>query len=324
MSGTTTSCANNSGTATATAAGGSIPYTYLWNNGATTSTITGLSAGSYTVTVTDAKGCTKNGTYIVIQGSSTTVTITPTNITCFGGSNGNAVAMPVGGGPFTYLWSNGKTTKKIWGLTVGAYTVTVTNSFGCTTTASVTIISPSKAITCITTTMNDQGGCTGTATTSITGGTAPYTLLWSNGATTSSVGNLCAGFYTVSITDANGCSCTALVKIDYAPPVMGGNQTNTLSTGSTNVSDVEVEELNVVAAPNPTIGLVNVSFVTKEATQYTLVVIDVNGKLVSSQSSASIEGQNVVPVDLSNFEKGVYMIRFTAGTATKTIRIVLQ
>lgn len=119
------------------------------SNGETTSSISGLIAGTYSVKVTDAAGCSKNGTYTVAQSSSTVLTLTGTNVLCYGASNGTAVATAsLGGSPFTYLWSNGKTTKQIGSLSAGIYAVTVTNNSGCTYTASINITSPSTSLTC--------------------------------------------------------------------------------------------------------------------------------------------------------------------------------
>src|SRR6185436_9626277 len=116
-----------------TVSGGTAPYTYLWSNGATTEDITGLAAGNYNVTITDANGCTKNMQFTVdTDVSDITVTPVVTNTICT--ASLGAINITVSGGtpPYTYLWSNGATTEDISGLAAGNYTVTVTDVNGCT------------------------------------------------------------------------------------------------------------------------------------------------------------------------------------------------
>ncbi len=215
VSSTAANCnGNTNATGTATPSGGIPPYTYLWSNGQTTQTATGLSGGNtYNVTVTDANGCTKTGSTTISQPAVLTATVTSsTNVSCNGQSTGAIDLTPSGGTPlYTYLWSNGATTQDLSGLAAGSYTVTVTDSHGCTTTISQTITQPGTVVPVITSTSVNgvnvacYGDASGTASVSVTGGTAPYTYLWSNGATTSSLTGLTAGTVSVTITDANGC-----------------------------------------------------------------------------------------------------------------------
>ncbi len=206
------------GSATATPAGGTAPYTYLWApGGQTTQTINGLCPGIYTVTVTDANGCTVNGSVTITQPNPLLVNVTFTNVTCFGQCNGTATANPSGGtAPYTYLWTpGGQTTPSIAGQCAGVYTCTVTDARGCTVSQLVTITQPNDLIITINTTaLACFGDCNATASATVAGGTPPYTYLWTPGnQITPSISNLCAGNYSVTVTDANGCSSNAIVII---------------------------------------------------------------------------------------------------------------
>jgi SprB repeat len=143
--GTNVSCNGASnGTATATAVGNVGAVTYIWNNGATTAAITGLVAGTYTITVTESVSCSAIASYVVTQPTVLTTTCTKTDATTIGGNQGTATATPSGGtSPYTYLWSNGNTTAAPTGLVAGTYTVTVTDANSCTTTCASTVVDPS-------------------------------------------------------------------------------------------------------------------------------------------------------------------------------------
>ncbi len=213
---TSATCAgDNNGTATANANGGTPGYTYAWSNGANGQTITGLAAGTYTVTATDSNGCTATTSVTVSQSSPINVTATATPVSCNGGNDGTAAATANGGTPpFTFAWSNGATGATIGNLTSGTYTVTVTDSNGCTATSSATVTQPTSVNVTVTGT---DAGCAGSndgsATANTSGGTAPYTYTWSNGANTQTINNLAAGTYTVTVTDANGCTDTGSTTI---------------------------------------------------------------------------------------------------------------
>ncbi len=207
----------SNGTATVSVAGAFTPaLTYLWSpSGGTAATTTGRPPGTYTVTVTDANGCTATATQVITQPTPLTVNPTFINVACFGGSTGTATATPGGGtGPYTYLWMPGAfTTPSISSLSVGTYTVTVTDSKGCTVTGTATITQPPALVIASVPVNANCGLANGSATVSGTGGFAPYTWAWSNGQTGSSATGLLAGTYTVVITDLNLCTASAPVTI---------------------------------------------------------------------------------------------------------------
>ncbi len=233
----------NDGSITATASGGVMPYTFVWSNGATTATITGLAAGNYTVTITDANFCTITRTTTITQPTQLSVIINSTNILCAGDSTGTANAVVTGGtAPYSYAWSNGRSTANLSNLTPGTYNLTVTDSKECTTTGSVTITQPDSLR--LTLTVNNIV-CTseliGSISTLVSGGTAPYTYIWSNGATTASVANLPAGSYSVTVTDANGCKAIGTAGVAQIPNLeVRINKTDVRCFGANNGSATAV------------------------------------------------------------------------------------
>ena len=208
----------SNGTATVTASGGNTPYTYLWNNGQTNATANGLTAGSYSVTVTNSYGCSSNAVSNVTQPNVLSVNASFTNVSCNGGSNGTATATVTGGtAPYTYTWlPGGFTTSSVSGLSIGSYTVSVKDSLQCTTTATVNITQPpALAITASVT----NAGCSqsnGSITVTGSGGFAPYSWSWAGGQPTATITGLAAGTYTVTMQDLNLCTHTIPVSVANA------------------------------------------------------------------------------------------------------------
>jgi hypothetical protein len=207
------------GSATVTADGGTAPYEYTWSNGQMTQTATGLSAGSYTVTVTDNNGCHTTSTVIITEPAALMVSMAQINVSCNGLSDGSATVTASGGStPYSYDWEGtpfGDGTVTITGLAPDTYMVTVTDNNSCQTTASVTITEPAPLTSSITsqTNVSCNGGSDGNATVTPVGGTAPYGYLWSNGQMTQTAINLAAGAYDVTVTDNNGCTSGSSVTI---------------------------------------------------------------------------------------------------------------
>ena len=225
---TNASCnGGNNGTVDLTVTGGTAPYSFEWSNTATTEDMIGLTAGTYSVTVTDANGCTTTASADVTEPALLEVsTVVDTNVSCNGGATGSVTINLTGGvAPFEYV-INGTTysgvpdaTLPISGLSEGTYPVTVTDGNGCTATSSVTITEPDAlSASIVATNVNCNGGNNGTVDLTVTGGTAPYTFEWSNTATTEDMIGLTAGTYSVTVTDANGCTTTA--SADVTEPTM--------------------------------------------------------------------------------------------------------
>jgi hypothetical protein len=225
----------SNGSATVTAAGGTPGYNYNWTGGQTTSTASGLSAGTYTVTVTDLNGCTATTAVTISEPIILTAVIAAqTNVSCNGGNNGSATVSGSGGTlPYSYSWTGGQTTVTAGGLSAGTYTVTITDAAGCTATVSATITQPTVvSASAIVTNTLCYGNNTGAINLTPAGGTAPYTFLWSNTATSEDISGMAAGTYTVTITDANGCTTTLSQTITEPAALTAGITAFTDATGA--------------------------------------------------------------------------------------------
>lgn len=195
--------------------GGTGPYTFLWSNGATTQNLSGVPAGTYTLTITDANGCTGTATATVPAAVSLVAVASRTDVRCGGAATGSInLAVSGGTGPYSYRWSNGATSQNLSGLAAGPYSVTVTDAGGCTSTATATILEPAPLQLSL---PNPRpscfGGTSGGVAVAVSGGTAPYGYLWSNGATAAALSGVSGGTYTVTVTDANGCSASGSATI---------------------------------------------------------------------------------------------------------------
>jgi len=215
--GTDASCNGlNDGQADVVASNGTTPYTYLWSDGQTTDIATGLTAGTYSVTVTDANSCTVTDSVTISEPTALAITYVVTDETVAG--NDGAIDLTVTGGitPYTYDWSNSVTIEDLTGLTAGTYDVTVTDFNGCTSTSTIVVngVTPCTLSAIASgTDVNCNAGNDGQAFVIASSGTTPYTYLWSDGQTTDVASGLTAGTYSVTVTDASSCTVTDAVTI---------------------------------------------------------------------------------------------------------------
>ncbi|MCW5907720.1 MAG: gliding motility-associated C-terminal domain-containing protein [Chitinophagales bacterium] len=242
LTSTTTLCTDQcNGTATAALAGGTPPYSYTWSdpNNQTTATATGLCPGNYVVTVTDGNGCTATPPPVTVNNFpfpfSTTVNQN-NNLCCNGWACTSAILTYTGGTPpYTSLWSNGNTTTSVTGLYGGNQSVTSTDAHGCVYVNSFVVPEPPPLSASFNVTNTNCGTCTGSVTVVPGGGNGTYTIKWLNPANifTATINNLCAGVYTVEISDAAVFGCrdtfTVTVSSNGAQPITATSTNATCS-----------------------------------------------------------------------------------------------
>lgn len=226
------------GNATAFVNNSPPPFTYVWSNNQTTQSINNVPPGTYFVTVTDGNGCEGTSSGVIGSFGSLSAQTSTTNADC-GVSNGTAtVTTSQGTGPYTYTWNTTppQTTSTAIGLSQGSYDYTITDAGGCSATGTVTVIGggapptvtfSSSPATCST----GQGG---SATANPTGGTPPFTYLWSNNLTTQTINNLIPGMYSVTITDDVGCSVIDQVTITISGTLTAQTSSTDASCGANN------------------------------------------------------------------------------------------
>jgi hypothetical protein len=284
------------GTANATATGGSAGYVFNWSNSATGISVNNLAAGNYAVTVNDANNCTSTATFIVDEPTAITLNTTSTAVSCFSESNGGANVIPSGGiGNFTYSWCNGNTTHNASNLSAGNCSVTVTDDNACTATASVTVQQPSQ-IQITTSTTNGSA-----SVDTVAGGASPYAFVWSNGATTQSISGLLSGNYLVTVTDNNGCTAAAGVAV--------------LDTHIGSVAN----EIAFSVYPNPASSQILLTL-DRVNDKTTVDLKNVLGQVLYSRNVTSLQSS----IDLAALANGIYFIEVKQGDKKAVKQIVVS
>jgi hypothetical protein len=320
------------GAVDATPGGGVAPYTYQWSGAstATTEDLTGVPAGTYTLTVRDANSCTISQTVTLTQPPPLTLNTVPTNILCNGAATGAVDATPGGGvAPYTYQWSSGATTEDLTGLPAGTYTLTVTDANGCTISQTVTLTEPAalQGQTAVT-----DVGCFGSATGSIdltvSGGLPAYSYQWSgNGvnATTQDLTNVGVGTYTVQITDANG--CTLVLQATVGQPTSVQLQASAVPALCFGTATGSVSAVANGGTPPFTFAWFNgvnpvgtgAALTDLPAGTYTIQLTDANGCTISAQTTITqpdtlVAGGAFVNPTCSGFNNGSIDLTVNGGT----------
>jgi len=235
--------------------GGVSPYTYAWSNGASSEDQINLASGSYSISITDSIGCSSNNIYnISSPASSLQITAIVSDYSGYGvsslGANDGYIDLEVNGGlsPYTYQWSNGTTTQDISSLIADTYTVTVTDSSGTMIMDDYIITSPISSLSLNISTSQTNNycfeSCLAEINLAVTGGVIPYSYQWSNGSITQDINGLCAGIYTVTVTDAG--TITGAMTWSYTNT--GTNHTVLINSGVCFVNNLQLSAGDFIGA----------------------------------------------------------------------------
>ncbi|MEO7176955.1 MAG: T9SS type A sorting domain-containing protein [Saprospiraceae bacterium] len=332
------------GTATAVPTGGVGPYTYLWSNGETTATITGLLPGAYSVTITDANNCTTMQTVGVSAPGCALLAqvIQQTNATCYGEANGAATINANGGtGSLLITWPNGQLGATQSGLLAGTYQVAVLDENGCPATVDVVITQPTQISATTTNLVNvicpsDQNGAISIAAAGGVG--APYTYAWSNGSTNQAAQGLSAGPVSVIITDGNGCHNELQFNIqstDTEKPTLVALAVTTISLDANGQAQLTPEAVDLGSTDNCAIAsrtFSNSSFNCDDLGQKIVLytVTDANGNKETAQILVNIVDQLApvvtcpAPIIVYSCDKPVIYTINATDNCTPSLNLVLK
>ncbi|HPS63162.1 MAG TPA: SprB repeat-containing protein, partial [Bacteroidales bacterium] len=300
----------NDGAISIVVSGGFAPFHFLWNDGSTTQNLSQLYSGSYSVTVTDAIGCSAVANDLVItEPSHLILWDSVTNVNCSGGSNGSIHAFASGGtGSFSYFLQppgSSNSSGVFSGLSAGTYSLTVSDASGCeafitvsvTEDDSLSVFATGMDILC-------HGDNSGEIYLSVSGGSGDYSYSWNNGAYTDrDLHNLPAGLYYVTVTDSNGCLATTMDPISQPMPLTATDSVVPVSAygindgaiylsagGGTSPYSYSIDDGNTFQGSGVYSGL--------SATVYRVVIEDANGCSIHSNSYISVPSSNTVDTSL--------------------------
>ncbi len=302
---TTVSCFNqNNGSISTSIGGGMPPYDFEWSNGAVSASQNNLSAGTYSVTITDSNGCSISDAIEITQPDAIQISSSLTSISCNGASDGSITITPFGGaGDYTFDWANGNTTNQLTNLSAGSYLVAVIDGDGCSTTASFLVEEPLALdfnINAIPPTTDDNGSILAVPF----GGTPPYQLLWNTGSTSFQIINLTNGLYTVTVTDQKGCTGEESILFEV-----------------TNNDDLaRINDFTIF--PNPNNGDFQVSIELENTTDFSLTLVNTLGQTISTERFRT--DQLNKHFDFSTLASGVYYLLYTDQKGVEVKPVVIE
>ena len=314
-------CENSIQTIALEPASGDAPYSVIWADGNTSLNYPATTSGDYIYTVIDANGCSVTDTVTVDPFSSLSFDAAVTQIECNGAQNGNIDIFVTGGvGEYTYDWSNAGTSHQISNLNAGIYSVVITDAMGCAGTESFEITEPTLLSGSVNQT-NVVDGTLGAIDITVEGGTANYTYLWNNNATTEDLNDLSAGYYEVIVFDANNCSIVLGTTILSTSTEVTDEQLIEI-TAAENTAGIEQEEMSSIefnVYPNPANAQTTISWNGIEVEK--MHIKDMNGRIVKEMATDS----NAINVMLTDFSAGVYLIVLeTATNQTSVKRLIVN
>lgn len=296
------------GSITLNVAGGTPGFNYQWSNNVTTQNLVNVGAGTYTVTVTDANNCTSSINTQVNQPTPVDVSLVINDITCFGATDGSVQLTASGGTPiYTYSWTNGSTMQDLSLLSAGVYAVTVFDANNCTGTEVARITEPA-ALNLNLSSSPDNGSGNGKAISMVSGGNAPFTYSWNNGGSGSSISNLFAGNYILTVTDGNNCT-----QIDT---ILVGN-----NVGLDDLLHAGINEVKIY--PNPNNGQFQIDLTMANIQDAELQIIDLTGRVIwkySARNALHVQES----VNLDYVAKGSYFLRITTTRGSGTVNMIIK
>lgn len=295
----------STGSLSVTATGGTSPYSYLWSNGVTQSSNNFIGAGSYAVSITDAKGCVVTDSILLTEPIPLTAIVAASTLSCENDSNGVAQVFAWGGsGPLSYLWSNGLSTDSIGGLTAGNHQVTITDTNNCSIVKTfntnflnsnpIVNIGPDSTYNVVTTVTLDAKN-------------PGLTYLWSTGDTTQTVNILLSSdsLVWVQVTNSVGCSSTDTV----------------LLTLDLNVGLAESEKGGIKVFPNPANENIYIELEDSQASEMNIIVMDAKGATVKSLQFNQPQSGERYTIDASAFNAGLYIVHITMDESHHVYKI---
>lgn len=298
-------CTSNDVSVSASVSGGQLPLLFLWSNGSAALDLDSLGAGNLDLNVYDAHGCLVNQSFVIADVHEPIFTTQQVNVSCFGDNNGQVEL--VFNNPSevaSVTWDNGASGSVINNLPLGSYTATIFyNNGSCSLTQTASVLSPT-ALSISATTIDVDSINAGSIDITVVGGTPPYLFNWDNNAQSEDIANLMAGVYSVSVTDAAGCSFATFYEIFE-------------DTTQQNAGVDEAINFAIHAYPNPSNGDVAISW---SGELISLELINASGQVVSKQDNFASNSTL-----LSNLNSGVYFARYYAKdqVAPKTLKLVV-
>ncbi|PCH93307.1 MAG: hypothetical protein COB85_07310, partial [Bacteroidetes bacterium] len=309
ISTTNASCGNSDGAASVTVSNLSANYTYSWSNGSNLNSISNVSAGIYYVTVTNSGGCSYVDNVIIENTGAPSITLTSSlNVGCFGACDGEITISVTGGsGTYTYLWSDtqAQSSAAASGLCPNDYNVTVTDNLGCVVFDMYSITEP-DVLASSAFANDEQMGCDGSAFVNTSGGTMPYSFTWDDPAAQSNYMaiNLCGGTFSVTVTDANGCTSTSTAVV------------------ITSIKEAEAA-VTVELYPNPNNGSFKVFAYIPGTDEFEVSVTDLLGRKIFYSMSNTSKGILSLDIFLKS-EPGIYFVRVWANDFSVIKRVLVQ
>lgn len=285
---------------------GTAPYSYNWSNGASTKMINNLSAGTYTVTVTDQENCSTIASATITDPAEIMLSISTSGETAPGAEDGTATAAVTGGtGNYTYQWSNASTDNPATNLAPGDYTITIYDERQCSQTAAFTILAATIDCSNLTATLTPRAtSChdtnDGQVLSTTSGGQAPYNYNWSNGRTTKDINTLTPGNYRMTVTDQFGCTATKNTNVTAPQELSGTFSTTNNEPGSApprGAATVTMTGGTANYSYQWSTGATTASIQNMEAGDYSLTVSDQNQCTWNGQ--VTIENE---PIDCSSLQ----------------------